>query len=110
MPDSDKKGWSSAIKDKVVWFVFAIILALGASYINVRISLESMKQRASNAEDKIERMTRQTQRQQDRIIELNQKLIRLEEKLNILLRKQGISPSNLRNQGRNQNNYNNEQK
>jgi Tfp pilus assembly protein PilO len=110
MSDSNNKSWGRAIKDKVVWFIFAVILALGASYINVRISLESMKQRASNAEDKIERMTRETQRQQDRIIELNQKLIRLEEKLNILLRKQGISPNNLRNSDRNQNSYNNEQK
>ena len=97
MKNTNKKTWISAVKDKVVWFIFAIILALGASYINVRISLETIKQRASNAEDKVERISRQTKEQEQRIRRLNQRIARLDEKIDLLLRKQGINPNEFRN-------------
>jgi len=91
-----KDTWSGALREQIVWFVFAILLALGSSYLNAKIQITTIEARIARAEEDISEIEQQTVNNKSRTRNMELDMVRVEEKLDALLRKNGIDPSSFR--------------
>ena len=94
MSESDNT-WGNALKTHLVWFVLAIVIGIGGSYMGFRLNMAMLETNVAMAEQDISDLQRDLRREREIRSDLRVNLARLEEKINVLLIQEGIDPSNL---------------
>jgi len=77
--------WSGAIKNQVLWFIFAIMLALGTSYMHVQISVSTIQSDLASIKDRIRSLEENQKENGSKIERVRIDIEILSEKMDILL-------------------------
>lgn len=93
MADEKVKTWGGALKENVIWFIFAVLLATSASYINSRTTTVRIQADIQNLQRRVENVEEQTRDNSRKVTRLREDVVRLESKIDQLLRAQGIMPN-----------------
>lgn len=92
MSEERAETWGGALKENVVWFLFAVLLAAGSSYINSRTTTVRIQADIENLQRRVQNIENQTKENSQEVSEIREDLVRLESKIDQLLTAQGIQP------------------
>ncbi len=93
---NDNETWSDSVKHHTVWFVLAVVIGLGSSYIAVEVNIARLQSNVAVAQDDIESLEEMIEESEDVEDGLKLQVVRLEEKIDLLLRSEGINPNEVR--------------
>jgi len=96
MQDSDSEGWGRAFRENLIWFAFAVLLSLGASYFTTQMNVQEVRGQVANAQETLDDVEEQSDINAARRRKLRIKVIRLESKIDALLRVEGVDPNQFR--------------
>jgi cell division protein FtsL len=87
--------WSRSFKDQLVWFGFAILLAFGGSYISTQSTTTKIKADIQALERRLDNTESNTKSNSEELQAIQKDLVRLEQKINALLKERGIQYENI---------------
>lgn len=82
--------WSRSFKDQLLWFAFAILLAFGGSYISSQSTTTRIKSEIRELQRRINNTESNTKENSDELQAIQKDLVRLEEKIDVLLKDRGF--------------------
>lgn len=94
MADKKATTWGGTLKENVIWFIFAVILAFSASFFNSRTTTVRIQADIQNLQRRVENVEEQTEINSKKVTELQEDFVRLEGKIDRLLRAHGIDTDN----------------
>lgn len=85
------QGWSGAFREQIIWFVFAVLLAGGASYINTTQTTTKIDQEIVQLQRRIANIEKKVSKNSDNTSEIRVVISRMEQKIDNLLELQGYT-------------------
>jgi hypothetical protein len=85
-----EETWGESLRHHTVWFFLAVIIGLGSSYIAVEINIATLQSNVAVAQDHIDKLQARADSREKKDSQLEVQLARLEEKLDLLLRLNGL--------------------
>lgn len=79
-------SWSHVVAPLLV----AVVVGIGASYVTTKVQIGTIQQRMSRVEKDVVRLRSQAERDRQSQRDINERVIRMETKLDLLLQAQGI--------------------
>lgn len=90
MPEEGKNTWRRSFKDQIVWFVFAVLLAFGGSYINSQNTTVKVKADIRSLDRRVMELKETSSSNNKQIQTLREDMARIEEKINAMMEHQNI--------------------
>lgn len=90
--------WADSLRDHLVWFMLAIVIGLGSSYIAMEVNIAKLQTNIAIADSRISKVEERLDRRRNRTVKLRIQLTRLEEKIDLLLLNNGIEPEAKQNE------------
>lgn len=87
--------WSRSFKDQVVWFGFAVLLAFGGSYISSQSTTVKIKSDIQELQRRIDNTESNTEANSKELDAIQKDIVRVEQKLNALLKDRDIDYRNV---------------
>lgn len=91
------QSWWGSLQDNFFYFIVTIIIVVGTGYFNFRIRMSDFQQKAKTNQQKLGGINEEIERMQRRRERLRIQMTRINSKINALLRKQGLNPSDFNN-------------
>lgn len=93
--DNSKSKWGSALREQVLWFIFAVVLAVGTSYMQVKLNVTTVNTNLANAKERISQLEDRQYEIDNQREALRIQIEKIDQKINILLERQGVDTSQL---------------
>jgi peptidoglycan hydrolase CwlO-like protein len=93
--DKNESKWGSAFREQVLWFIFAVVLAVGTSYMQVKLSVTTVNTNLANAKERISQLEDRQDEIDNQREALRIQIEKIDQKINILLERQGVDTSKL---------------
>jgi peptidoglycan hydrolase CwlO-like protein len=93
--DNNKSKWGSALREQVLWFIFAVVLAVGTSYMQVKLNVSTVNTNLANAKERISQLEDRQDEIDNQRESLRIQIEKIDQKINILLERQGVDTSEL---------------
>jgi len=95
MKDHSESNWGNALREQVLWFIFAVILAVGTSYMQVKLNVTTVNTNLANAKERITQLEERQDEIDNQRESLRIQIEKIDQKINILLESQGVDTSQL---------------
>jgi peptidoglycan hydrolase CwlO-like protein len=93
--EKDQDKWGSALREQILWFIFAVILAVGTSYMQVKLNVTTVNTNLANAKERISQLEDRQDELDNQRETLRIQIEKIDQKINILLERQGVDTSQL---------------
>jgi len=93
--DNNKSKWGNALREQVLWFIFAVVLAVGTSYMQVKLNVTTVNTNLANAKERITQLEERQDEIDSQRESLRIQIEKIDQKINILLERQGVDTSQL---------------
>jgi len=93
--DNSKSKWGNALREQVLWFIFAVVLAVGTSYMQVKLNVTTVNTNLANAKERITQLEERQDEIDNQRESLRIQIEKIDQKINILLERQGVDTSQL---------------
>lgn len=92
---NNENKWGNALREQVLWFIFAVVLAVGTSYMQVKLNVTTVNTNLANAKERISQLEDRQYEIDNQREALRIQIEKIDQKINILLERQGVDTSQL---------------
>jgi peptidoglycan hydrolase CwlO-like protein len=92
---NNENKWGNALREQVLWFIFAVVLAVGTSYMQVKLNVTTVNTNLANAKERISQLEQRQDEIDNQRERLRIQIEKIDQKINILLERQGVDTSQL---------------
>jgi peptidoglycan hydrolase CwlO-like protein len=92
---NNENKWGNALREQVLWFIFAVVLAVGTSYMQVKLNVTTVNTNLANAKERISQLENRQDEIDNQRERLRIQIEKIDQKINILLERQGVDTSQL---------------
>jgi len=92
---NNENKWGNALREQVLWFIFAVVLAVGTSYMQVKLNVTTVNTNLANAKERISQLEQRQEQIDSQRERLRIQIEKIDQKINILLERQGVDTSQI---------------